>query len=201
MSTKESDLGSNDVEPEYALHTLLHIIKLASKGDYKTILKLGLTEDDINQLLTLNMIELHDLATISKANFVKVGFDSIALNVALNINESKSKRRQQIKEMLKAGASHPVMSHFYGLTPEDISNFKKMLHIPSGEGRPSLPSESNEKIIWEIVKPADQIDNEMLPEFLLTAHKKTKVPISSIWPLLNKWFENNKKSGSSTHND
>ncbi len=181
----------NKAEIEYALHTLLHIVRSASQGEYKIAKKLGLTDDNINELLTLNHQELHDLAAITKANFVKIEFDSEALVVALKINEANSQRRQQIQAMLKAGASYPVMQHFYGLTYDEMANFKKMLHLPSGEGRPAEPTASEDEQLWEILKPVDNLDTETLPDLLLTASKETEVPISSIWISLNKWCKQN----------
>jgi hypothetical protein len=101
---------------EYALLTLTYVVRLAAEGDFKTPKKLGISEKQIYELLTLNTQEIHDMAMMAKANLMTIKFDQEALDIALNINTVKSLRRKEIFQMLGAGASYPVMNHLYGLT-------------------------------------------------------------------------------------
>lgn len=177
-----------DNKSGYALHTLLYVVRMAAEGDFKTPMKLGVNEKQINELLTLNNQELHDMASMSQANFMSIQFDCEALDVALNLNAIKSKRRQQIFHMLKAGASYPVMKYLYGLTTEDMANFKKIMNLPRNEGRPANATESEENEIWELMKPAGDLNSVILPELLLNTHQKTGVKINTIWLLLKEWW-------------
>lgn len=179
----------------YALHTLLYVVRLAAEGDIKTPMKLGLAEQQIHELLTLNSQELHDMAAMSQANFMQIQFDSEALNVALNINSAKSRRRQEIIDMLLAGASHPVMKHLYGLTTEDMVHYKKMLNLPKNEGRPSHATDSEQATLWELMKPAGQLDSPILAKMLLNAHHSTGVKINTIWGLLKEWWGQQAEAG------
>lgn len=177
-----------DNKSEYALSTLMFVVRLAAEGDFRTPLKLGLSEQQIHQLLALNNQEIHDMATLAKANFMTIQFDQEALNVALHINAVKSLRRKEIVQMLNAGASYPVMHHLYGLTTENMANFKKMMNLPKNEGRPLNATETEEHELWELMKPAGGLDSEDLAKLLLNAHQKTQVKISTIWVLLKEWW-------------
>jgi len=175
-------------QSEYALSTLMFVVRLAAEGDFRTPLKLGLTEKQIHELLTLNNQEIHDMATIAKANFMTIQFDQEALNVALNINAVKSLRRKEIYKMLTAGASYPVMHHLYGLTTENMANYKKIMSLPKNEGRPTSATEKQEHELWELMKPAGGLDSDQLATLLLNAHQKTSIKINTIWVLLKEWW-------------
>ncbi len=177
-----------DNKSEYALSTLMFVVRQAAEGDFRTPLKLGLSEQQIHQLLALNNQEIHDMATLAKANFMTIQFDQEALNVALHINAVKSLRRKEIVKMLNAGASYPVMHHLYGLTTENMANFKKMMNLPKNEGRPLNATETEEHELWELMKPAGGLDSEDLAKLLLNAHQKTQVKINTIWVLLKEWW-------------
>ena len=182
-----------DNKSGYALHTLLYVVRMAADGDFKTPMKLGINEKQIHELLTLNTQEIHDMASMSQANFMSIHFDPDALEVALNLNAVKSQRRQQIINMLIAGASYPVMKYLYGLTTEDMANFKKIMRLPKNEGRPVNATETEEMQIWELMKPAGNLDSENLPELLLKTHQETGVKINTIWILLKEWWGGEQK--------
>ncbi len=61
-----------DNKSEYALSTLMFVVRLAAEGDFRTPLKLGLSEQQIHELLTLNNQEIHEMASIAKANFLNI---------------------------------------------------------------------------------------------------------------------------------
>ena len=173
---------------EYALLTLTYVVRLAAEGDFKTPKKLGISEKQIYELLTLNTQEIHDMAMMAKANLMTIKFDQEALNIALNINTVKSLRRKEIFQMLGAGASYPVMNHLYGLTTENMANYKKIMNLPKNEGRPSNATESEQHELWELMKQAGGLDSQELAELLLNAHQKTSVKINTIWGLLKEWW-------------
>ncbi len=177
-----------DNKTEYALSTLLFVVRLAAEGDFRTPLKLGLSEQQIHELLALNNQEIHDMATLAKANFMHIQFDQEALNVALHINAVKSLRRKEITDMLHAGASYPVMHHLYGLTTENMANLKKIMNLPKNEGRPVSATESEEHELWELMKEAGGLDSDQLAPLLLKAHQKTRIKINTIWVLLKQWW-------------
>jgi Protein of unknown function (DUF2857) len=171
----------------FTLQTILHIVRMAAEGDIRTAIKLGIKEHQITELLTLNSQELHDMASMTHSKFIKIEFDPDALETALRINEKHSKRRQEIMALIAAGASYPVMKHLYGLTTEDMANYKKLAGITDTDGRPANATEQEQQQLWKIMKPIQSLDDPELPELLIKAHKKTGVKVNSIWLLLKEW--------------
>lgn len=183
---------AKDTKAELALHALMYVVKQTASDNMKVPLSLGLTEWQANELLTLNTQELHDMAILANLNILKVEFDQEALDIALKINDKKSLRRQEIFEMLKAGASYCVMNALYGLTHGNIGSYRKMVNLPVKEskgGRPNNPTEQEENELWELMKPAQSFSDPNLSSLLLNAHEKTGVKISTIWVMLKNFWE------------
>jgi hypothetical protein len=183
---------AKDTKAELALHALMYVVKQTAIDNIKVPLSLGLTEWQANELLTLNNQELHEMAILANLNILKVEFDQEALDIALKINDKKSLRRQEIFRMLKAGASYCVMNALYGLTRANIGSYRKMVNLSVEEskgGRPSNPTEQEENELWELMKPAQDFNDPNLSKLLLNANEKTGVKISTIWVMLNKFWE------------
>ena len=175
------------IKSGFALQTLLHVVRLAAKGDIKTALNLGIKEHQINELLTLSSQELHDMANMSHSPFIKIEFDSDLLETALRINERHSQRRQEILNLIRSGASYPIMKHLYGMTNEEMSNFKKITNSHQ-HGRPVKPDDEMQEQLWHLMQPINSLDDPRLPGRLIDAHSETGVKVSSIWILLKEWW-------------
>jgi len=182
----------------YTLHTLLHVVRRAAEGDIRIAMKLGIREHQIAELLTLSSQELHDMAAMTHNQFISISFDADALETALRINKKKSLRRQEIIRMILAGASHRVMKYLYGLTTEDMANYKKLAGMKDTDGRPKNATEEQQAQIWEIMKSIKSFDDPKLPGYLLRANEATGVKVNSIWILLKEWWG---RSGQSNQTD
>jgi hypothetical protein len=179
----------------FALQTLLHVVRLAAEGDIKTAMKLGIKEKQIAELLTLSSQELHDMSSMTHSPFIQISFDADILERALRINERHSERRQEIQTLVKFGASFPMMNYLYGLNKEEMSNYRKIVPDPYKTlGRPSRPSDEEQEILWEKMKPIQSLDDPRLPQRIITTHQETGIPVGSIWILLKEWWEKNDNS-------
>jgi len=174
----------------FALQTLLHVVRLAAEGDIKTAIKLGIRESQIAELLTLSSQELHDMSSMTHSPFIQISFDADILETALRINERHSERRQEILDLVKYGASFPMMNYLYGLTKEEISNYRKIVSNPQKtQGRPVKPTDEEQAILWEKMKPIQSLDDPRLPKCIIKAHQDTEIPVNSIWCVLKEWWE------------
>ena len=176
-----------DYHSEFALQSLLFISRMAANGDYETPLRLGIRPDQVEKILSLNAQEIYEMAAISKVQFYKLTFDSESLDMAFDICSQHIQQRQQIIQLLKAGASLPVMKQLYGLTSVDLARIRKHLNLPSVNGRPMHPSEADQYRIWESWKNT-QLENLSIAESLLFVHQQTQLKINAIWPLIQEWF-------------
>jgi len=188
-----------DAKSELALYALRYVINQAAKGHFKIPLSLNINEQQAYELLTLNNQELHDMAIMANLNILTINFDTEALKIALEINNAKSQRRQEIFKLLKAGASYPVLNHLYGLTTDNIGHYRRIIDLPAKKrkgGRPAGCTEEEKTVLWGIMGAIeDQFNNRELSTLLLDAHEKTGLEISSIWTTLKEWWgdENHKR--------
>lgn len=181
-----------DHHADFALQSLLFVSSLVAEGDYETLLRIGIRGDQLEKILALNIQEIHEIASISKASFIDISFDSNFLDTAIDLCDQRIKQRNQIYQMLKAGASLPAMNQLFGLTSADLANLRKFLNLPKVNGRPMLPSEADQARIWEIWKNT-LTENLSIAERLLLIHQQTHVKINAIWPLVQDWFDFNSR--------
>ena len=173
---------------DYAFQTLLYVSRLVSEGDFKTAECMGLSNEQMSTIGDLSTQDIHVLSDLTQAKFLSVQFDQKALDKALVIIGDKKRHQHKIYELLKKGASYPVMKYLYGLTTSDMANYKKFLNLPKSEGRPSLPSEDKQHNLWKHITHVDiHIKTEELADKLLHASKATNLQINVIWLVLNKW--------------
>ena len=172
----------------YAFQTLLYVSRLVSEGDFKAAECMGLSNEQMSTIGDLSTQDIHILSDLTQAKFLSVQFDQKVLDKALVIIGDKKRHKHKIYELLKQGASYPVMKYLYGLTTSDMANYKKFLNLPRSDGRPSVPSEDEQNMLWRHITHVD-IHNktEELADKLLQASRATNLQINVIWLVLNKW--------------
>ena len=176
-------------ESEYAFQTLMYVSRMVSEGDYKTPEKMGISFEQMGVISDLTTQDIHILSALTQANFLSVEFDHKALDVALTIIVDRNIRQKEIYELLKEGASYPVMKYIYGITTSDMAACRKVLNLPKCEGRPSLPSEEEQNELWEYINPEDIKQSDTLANKLLSVSKETGIKINVIWATLNQWLK------------
>jgi hypothetical protein len=174
-------------QAEFALHTLMFVSRMAAEGDFDTPHQLGLRNDQIEKILALSTQEIHEMAMITKARYMRILFDADALDTAMMVCGRRIRQRNLIIQLLTAGASLPVMRTLFGLTSADTANYRKYLNLPKADGRPFIPNEAEQVKIWELWKATEQ-EPLGIAERLLHVHQQTQIKISAIWPLIQTWF-------------
>jgi hypothetical protein len=162
---------------------------MVSQGDYETPKKLGISHEQISIIKKLTTQDIHRLSSLTHANILSIEFDKSALSIALNIIADRNIRQEEIYEMLKEGASYPVMKYIYGITTSDMAACRKVLNLTKCEGRPSMPSEEMQSTLWRYITPSDIDETDKLAEKLLFASKQTSLKINVIWILLKQWLK------------
>jgi len=171
---------------DYAFQTLLYVSRLVSEGDFKAAECMGLSNEQMSKIGDLSSQDIHVLSGLTQAKILSVQFDKKALDKALEIIGNKKRHQRKIYELLRQGASYPVMKYLYGLTTSDMANYKKFLNLPRSDGRPSVPSEDKQNMLWKHITHVD-INTDELADKLLHASRVTNIRINVIWLVLNKW--------------
>ena len=171
---------------DYAFQTLLYVSRLVSESDFKSAERMGLNNEQMSKIGDLSSQDIHVLSGLTQAKILSVQFDKKALDKALEIIGNKKRHQRKIYELLRQGASYPVMKYLYGLTTSDMANYKKFLNLPRSDGRPSVPSEDKQNMLWKHITHVD-INADELADKLLHASRVTNIRINVIWLVLNKW--------------
>jgi hypothetical protein len=100
-----------------------------------------------------------------------------------------------IDRMLHAGASTEMVSHFYGLTHQEVALRRDILGLPKRKGRHPVLTEAQEAALWERWKPQVKarsiaLDDEpaMLP-LALDLAEDMSLPASVIWSAIRSWID------------
>jgi len=177
------------IDSDYIFQSLLYLIKIIANGEIKNAMEFGIKENQLTELLTLNSQELHDIANITNVNLISnIEFNPDVLDIALVINRDKSKRRKKTLQLLKAGASYPLLHHLYGLSIEDTANYRKLLNVGnSKKGRPRGISDNDKDELYKLFDSIDSLNDPSLPDLILAASEETEIQADSIWILLKEW--------------
>ena len=174
---------------EFTLNLLILITRLAAKGDYPTMQKLGIRADQIDKLQALSTQEIQQMALITKTRFVSIQFDADALDMAINLGSHRVERRNVIYALLKGGATKPILHKLFGLSSLEMANLRRFMSLPKADGRPPVPTEQQEHDLWHAWQQVRTQETDLAKQ-LLELHEKTGIKVNVIWPLLQDWSTN-----------
>jgi len=134
---------------EYMLQTLFYIVRLVNDGDYSLVESLGLTQAQAQRIGSMSLEGLHELALTMRAHMFKIAFDSAILDAAFDIHQRRRQEKQQILDMILAGASFPVMANLFGINKAEFAHWRRQLNLADNDvGRYELPDEATQRLIW-----------------------------------------------------
>ena len=172
---------------EYILQTLLYIVRLVNEGDYSQVISLGLTQEQAKRIGTLSLEGLHELAMSMRSHMFKIAFDPQVLEAAFGIYSRRHQERQEIIDLITAGASYPVIGCLTGLSKNDFSQIRRQLNLSSHDiGRYELPDEATQQLVWSSWLEHSALNDK---QRLLAVHQHTGVKVRAIWGLLMDWNE------------
>jgi len=126
------------------LASTLHALK---QGDFLFCENLGFTPDELN---ALNQLSLEEFFFISRAStqFMTVTVRHDALKHILALSHNELQRQQQIDRAIKLGGSIALLTHYFGLTSNEVCLRRRLLRITSPHGRTPIPDEQTDAEIW-----------------------------------------------------
>ncbi|EPS1771961.1 DUF2857 domain-containing protein [Klebsiella aerogenes] len=129
----------------YALLTdALHALK---EGNIHHCEALGFTFDEMN---ALNQLSLDELFIVSRAStpLVSVSVHHEVLHYLLTEARQEHQRQQQINRALRLGGSIALISHYFGLTSNEVCLRRRLLGVSVPYGRTPEPDEVTDVEIW-----------------------------------------------------
>jgi hypothetical protein len=100
-----------------------------------------------------------------------------------------------IDRMLRLRASTEMVSHFYGLTHQEVALRRDILGLPKRKGRYPVLNEEQDSGLWERWKPAVArrgiaLDDDLaMLELTLDLAEELALPASVVWAAIRSWIE------------
>ena len=129
----------------YAVLTdALHALK---DGNIRRCELLGFTFDEMN---ALNQLSLDELFIISResAPFLAVTIHHDALRLLLAKSREEVLQQHRINHAIQLGGSIALLTHYFGLTSNEVSLRRRLLDITIPHGRTPIPDEGTDARIW-----------------------------------------------------
>lgn len=167
-----------------AYHVMLYAIQALSEGDLKAIKDLDFTVDEIRQLSQLPVKAIKHLARMS-SHFLEIKTDhSCFRKIMAHLHHELANDALQ-DDLLRLEAPITMMNTLFGMSTTEYIQRQKLLGITGcGAGRPALPSDEEQIVIWE-----SWIKTEGLPLAERYQHvgKETGQPLRALWSLIQSW--------------
>ncbi|MFE4110606.1 DUF2857 domain-containing protein [Kosakonia sp. YIM B13611] len=129
----------------YAVLTAtLHALK---EGNIQYGETLGFTFDELNALNQLSLDELFSLSR-APAQLITLTVRHDVLHKLIASSHLESKRQQQINRAIRLGGSIAFLSHYFGLTSNDVCTRRRLLGVTIPHGRTAIPNEEVDAEIW-----------------------------------------------------
>lgn len=148
----------------------LHALK---EGNIRHCESLGFTFDEMN---ALNQLSLDELFTVSRAAapFVSVSVRHDVLHHLLAQARQEYHHQQEINRAIRLGGSISLLSHYFGLTSNEVCLRRRLLGVSVPYGRTPEPDEETDAAIW-LQWQKCRVENLESPNALIAMMQVTEV--------------------------
>lgn len=110
------------------------VIKKIKNGNIAHCLNLGFTLDEINKIQTLSA---NDIACLSESclHIMNISVNHTSLLSQIGQIKAQQMRDRQIERAIILGGSFELLTHYFGLSSQEISMKKQLLGVESSLGR------------------------------------------------------------------
>ena len=170
--------------PELAFHILRYSAQQLAEDDLKALLEFGFSIEEIQAIEALTLKQLNHLSQLN-GHFLDVSVNHQRFARALKHIHREAEGEALQDEMIRLRAPTAMMRALFGMTPLQYANRRKLLGLSGvGVGRPALPSEDTERMIWQAWQQQAQLSDA--ERYLATA-RVTQLPLSVVWTVVHAW--------------
>ena len=170
---------------EFQFQLVRYLVAMASHDEIELLNQYGLESIHHAALSQLNCGDLDRIAHNIPETLFHLSINTVQLERMILCCQHHQLDRQLIQQLLKAGASYPVLNHLYGLTSSDVAILRKQLQTPHIQGRPTSLSDEQQDQVYRLWQASH---HPTIADQLLHLHQHTTIPIRSFWPYLNEWL-------------
>jgi len=173
---------------------LLFAHKCVAADDIKTCLRLGFDLEDLQKIKDIDTADLYRMSNMSGVSIVsKIEIDKTGLDKIRLKSIKKRRSEKTIDTLLTSGANNKLMSHFFSMTRQEVSNRRKILDVEMTIGRPEkYATEVKERALVSDMLKQFRLDHPHTErgcpitrcEGLLFVSSHTRKPVQEVWEIV-----------------
>jgi len=162
-------------------------------GQLRRCRTMGFAEDVLEALKNPTLLSMLSNASVSWCS-VSVSVDYAVLARLLNQAQALEAEITTVDRMLKLGASTEMVSHFYGLTHQEVALRRELLGLVGRKGRHPVLDEQQDIDLWQQwqaltkERPIDPMDDTTLLSPAMELAETTSLPLAVIWAAIKRWL-------------
>lgn len=169
---------------ELVFNVLSYATRMLEEGDESLLLLMGFLPEEVRAIERLSLRHLRRLSELG-THFMDFRVDHACLTRVIAKLERDTQLDDVRDELLRAGAPHAMMAHYFGLTTTDCAVRRRVLEIDTPPGRPPKASEEALEQLWKVWRETQDIGDEC--RRYLKMADETGLPLSVIWPVVEEW--------------
>lgn len=161
-------------------------------GQLRRAKSMGFEDEDLDALKHPAMASVLANAMVS---WCSVTVNRDVLRRLLDQVDNVAREIEAIDRLLRLGASTEIMSHFYGLTHQEIAVRRSVIGLPKRKGRHPVLTEEQDSDLWsqwsETVKARGVAltDETTMLGIAADLAEIMNLPISVIWSAIGRWID------------
>lgn len=161
-------------------------------GQLRRAKSMGFEDEDLDALKHPAMASLLANAVVS---WCSVTVNRDVLRRLLDQMDNVTKEIQVIDRLLRLGASTEIISHFYGLTHQEIAVRRSVIGLPKRKGRHPVLTEEQDSELWNQwsesvkVRGVALTDETAMLGVAADLAESMNLPISVIWSAIGRWID------------
>jgi len=160
-------------------------------GQLRRCRTMGFAEDVLEALKNPTLLSMLSNASVS---WCSVSVDYAVLARLLNQAQALEAEITTVDRMLKLGASTEMVSHFYGLTHQEVALRRELLGLVGRKGRHPVLDEQQDIDLWQQwqtltkERPIDPMDDTTLLLPAMELAETTSLPLAVVWAAIKSWL-------------
>lgn len=176
----------NNPNAEMTGELLRSISRLASELDnYASLQKfIDISDQTISKIADLTLSQINNIVR-SGLNFYEITANEVKMDMAIDYVIEQTSERDAISNLMKAGASWPMLNELTGMSKNAYSKMRAQLELPGRAG--GAPKSISEKQSIEAYNLWQQNQSKPIIQRVLDIHKAIGVELRDLWPTINEY--------------
>lgn len=161
-------------------------------GQLRRCKAMGFGEEELDALKHPALVSVLANATVS---WCSVSVNRDVLKRLLSQVHDVEKEIAMVDRMLRLGASTEMISHFFGLTHQEVALRRDILGLPKRKGRHPVLDETQDAALWDHWKTAREkrsiaLDDESaMLALAMDLAESMSLPMSVVWAAIRNWMD------------